>query len=135
MTTMNHLKVNLHITERCNFKCRYCFAHFENKQDMGISDWKRVIDNLKQSGMVTQINFAGGEPVLHRDFAEIVDYAYGQGFALSVISNGSLLLERKNLPQDFFCKIRTLGISVDSIVPETLRTFGCRDGGRNVLTE
>lgn len=135
MTTMNQLKVNLHITEKCNFKCRYCFAHFENKNDMGISDWKRVIDNLKQSGMVTQINFAGGEPVLHRNFAEIVDYAYGLGFELSVISNGSLLLDRKYLPQNFFRKIKTLGISVDSIVPETLRTLGCCDAGENVLTK
>ena len=135
MTTMNQLKVNLHITERCNFRCRYCFAHFENKQDMGISDWKRVIDNLRQSGMVSQINFAGGEPVLHRDFAEIVDYAYGQGFDLSVISNGSLLLEGKNLPQDFFRKITTLGISVDSIEPETLRALGCCDAHDNVLTQ
>ena len=135
MTTMNHLKVNLHITERCNFKCRYCFAHFEDKNDMGLSDWKRVIDNLKRSGMVTQINFAGGEPVLHKDFAEIVDYAYGQGFELSVISNGSLLLDRANLPQDFFRKITTLGISVDSIVPETLQKLGCCDAGGNVLTK
>lgn len=135
MTTMNHLKVNLHITERCNFKCRYCFAHFEDKNDMGLSDWKRVIDNLKRSGMVTQINFAGGEPVLHKDFAEIVDYAYGQGFELSVISNGSLLLDRLNLPQDFFRKITTLGISVDSIVPETLQKLGCCDAGGNVLTK
>jgi len=133
--TTNQLKVNLHITEKCNFKCRYCFAHFENKNDMGISDWKRVIDNLKRSGMVTKINFAGGEPVLHKDFAEIVDYAYGQGFQLSVISNGSLLLDRKNLPQDFFRKIMTLGISVDSIVPETLQKLGCCDAGDNVLTK
>jgi radical SAM superfamily len=132
--TTNQLKVNLHITEKCNFKCRYCFAHFENKNDMGISDWKRVIDNLKRSGMVTKINFAGGEPVLHKDFAEIVDYAYGQGFDLSVISNGSLLLEGKNLPQDFFRKITTLGISVDSIEPETLRALGCCDAHDNVLT-
>ena len=73
--------------------------------------------------------------VLHRNFAEIVNYAYGIGFDISVISNGSLLLDCKNLTQDFFCKITHLGISVDSIVPETLRTFGCRDGGRNVLTE
>ena len=50
--TTNQLKVNLHITEKCNFKCRYCFAHFENKQDMGISDWKRVIDNTLLSTTV-----------------------------------------------------------------------------------
>lgn len=133
--TTNQLKVNLHITEKCNFKCRYCFAHFENKDDMGLADWKRVIDNLKSSGMVSRINFAGGEPVLHRDFAEIVDYAYGQGFELSVISNGSLLLDHGKMPQNFFRKIKTLGISVDSVVPETLRALGCCDAGDNVLTK
>ena len=132
--TTNQLKVNLHITEKCNFKCRYCFAHFENKNDMGISEWKRVIDNLKQSGMVTQINFAGGEPVLYSDFAEIFDYAYAQGFELSVISNGSMLLDSTRLPEGFFRKLTTLGISVDSVEPETLRALGCCDSRGNVLT-
>ena len=134
MTTMNQLKVNLHITERCNFKCRYCFAHFEHKEDMGLCAWKRVIDNLKQSGMVTQINFAGGEPVLYSDFAEIFDYAYAQGFELSVISNGSMLLDSTRLPEGFFRKLTTLGISVDSVEPETLRALGCCDSRGNVLT-
>ena len=30
----NHLKVNLHLTETCNYRCRYCFAHFENGSDL-----------------------------------------------------------------------------------------------------
>ena len=33
-TARNHLKVNLHLTETCNYRCRYCFAHFENGSDL-----------------------------------------------------------------------------------------------------
>lgn len=25
------LKINLHILEPCNYKCKHCFAHFDNK--------------------------------------------------------------------------------------------------------
>lgn len=84
MTNMTGLKINLHITQHCNFHCRYCFAKFCSPQDLSGSDWQRIVDNLKQSGMVSRLNFAGGEPVLHRDFAQIVDYAYQQGFELSI---------------------------------------------------
>lgn len=37
------LKVNLHITEKCNFHCRYCFAHFNNKKDLLFEAWKEIL--------------------------------------------------------------------------------------------
>ena len=112
---MKKLKINLHITQKCNYHCRYCFAQFREKQDLPVEAWKRVIDNLEASGLVDRINFAGGEPVLYRGFPELVDYAYQKGFRLSVISNGSLMMDPKMVPEGFFRKIEMLGISVDSI--------------------
>jgi len=87
------LKINLHITQKCNYHCRYCFAHFENERDLAVGDWKRIIDNIYASGDVDSINFAGGEPVLYSGFPELLAYARNKGFRLSVISNGSLNAE------------------------------------------
>ena len=101
-------KVNLHITQKCNYACKYCFAHFDHDNDLNLDQWKHIIDNLKASGLVDAINFAGGEPVLHRDFAAIVNYAYDQGFKLSIITNGSLMLNPKLMPPELFSKFETL---------------------------
>ena len=33
---MNGYKVNLHLLEACNFKCRYCFAHFDKHRILSV---------------------------------------------------------------------------------------------------
>lgn len=130
---MQSLKINLHITQKCNYHCRYCFAHFHEKEDLPLPAWQRIIDNLQASGLVNRINFAGGEPVLYRGFAALVDYAYQRGFRLSVISNGSLMLQSQLVPDGLFAKLEMLGISVDSVEPQTLRRLGCCDPQGRVL--
>lgn len=132
-TKLTNLKINLHITHHYNFHCRYCFAKFHNPKDLDGNGWKKVIDNLKQSGMVTRLNFAGGEPVLHPDFPEIVEYAYQQGFELSLITNGSLMADPKRFPRYLFSKFSMFGISLDSANPHTLRQLGCCDAGGKVF--
>lgn len=127
-------KVNLHITQKCNYACKYCFAHFDHHNDLSVDQWKHIIDNLKASGLVDAINFAGGEPVLYKGFTELVNYAYDQGFKLSIITNGSLMLNPKLMPPELFAKFDTLGISVDSINPKTLVALGACNKSHEVLS-
>ena len=49
MTNVENLKVNLHITQSCNYHCRYCFAQFKHRQNLSSDAWKRILDNLKAS--------------------------------------------------------------------------------------
>ncbi len=127
-------KINLHITQKCNYACKYCFAHFDNFLDLSLAEWKQIIDNIKASGLVNAINFAGGEPVLYKDFPALVNYAYDQGFKLSIITNGSLMLNPQLMPPELFSKFETLGISVDSINPQTLVALGACNKSHEVLT-
>ena len=120
-------KINLHVTDSCNYHCRYCFAHFGKKKDLPLKAWKKIIDNIKNSGLVNAINFAGGEPVLYHDFLHLTTYAKETGFDLSIISNGSLLLKSKYAPTILFEQISTLGISIDSFSTQTLCALGCCD--------
>ena len=85
------MKVNLHITEKCNYHCKYCFAKFGKHKDLDILQWKYIIDNLKSSNIVDKINFAGGEPIFYYEFPNLVDYAHKQRLSLSIISNGSTI--------------------------------------------
>ncbi len=127
-------KINLHITQKCNYNCRYCFAHFANRDDLSLDQWKHIIDNIKASGLVDAINFAGGEPVLYKEFPALVEYAFSRGFKLSIITNGSLMLNPRLTPRTLFAKFETLGISVDSINPQTLVALGACSKSKEVLT-
>ena len=127
-------KINLHITQKCNYNCKYCFAHFDARNDLRVDEWKKIIDNIKTSGLIDGINFAGGEPVLYQGFAELVEYAAAQNFKLSIITNGSLMTNPKLMPPELFARFDTLGISVDSINPKTLVKLGACGCSGDVLT-
>ena len=50
-------KVNMHITEKCNYNCRYCFADFgTGGKTLSLEDNKRIVDNLIDSGIVEEIS-------------------------------------------------------------------------------
>ena len=114
------LKVNLHLTQACNYHCRHCFAMFPEPRDLSPERWKDIISGLAESGLVGAINFAGGEPVFCRGFPEIVSFAHDKGFLLSIITNGSLLRNEKLFPRELFPMISMFGFSIDSLNYDTL---------------
>lgn len=88
----------------CNFKCGYCLhslsaAALEKKgfqrQYMDFDLYRKAIDDAAAQGWhVKAIIFAGhGEPLLHRQIAEMVSYAKCAGIAdrTEIVTNGSLL--------------------------------------------
>jgi radical SAM protein with 4Fe4S-binding SPASM domain len=87
----------------CNFTCEYCF-HAVPKQERGfVSDWpvmkfdlyKRCIDEMALfDDQLKVLRFVGmGEPLLHKNIAEMIAYAVDRKVALRVelLTNGSLL--------------------------------------------
>ena len=124
--------VNFHVTDRCNYQCKYCFAKFK-KPDPSFDEAKRVVDEIKgyflkhgiQNG---RINIAGGEPTVYPHIEELIRYIHGQGIKCSIITNGSRLTED-------FC-IRTsgmldmIGISIDAETEEgNVRVGRCNSKG------
>jgi uncharacterized protein len=92
----------LHITDRCNLRCDYCYLpHLPT--DMSIETGRAAIDATIRSAMINgyqivKLKYAGGEPMLR--FSSVVDlhrYAQEQssrhGLALEgvILSNGTLL--------------------------------------------
>ena len=127
------LKVNLHLTQACNYHCRHCFAMFPEPRDLSPERWKDIISDLAESGLVSAINFAGGEPVFCRGFPEIVSFAHEKGFLLSIITNGSLLRNEKLFPRELFPMLSMFGFSIDSLNYDTLRRIGRYDSRGNIL--
>ena len=83
-------KINLHILETCNFKCRQCFSKFGTKETLPVEDWKKIVDNCIAEA---EFNIAGGEPMLYPGLVELVQYIRSKGVKVSLITNGSLMDE------------------------------------------
>lgn len=124
-------KVNFHVTEKCNYRCGYCFADFDSKgKILSFDNVKMIVDNLVESGMVDEVNIAGGEPFCHPYLNQLIDYIYSVGLKCSIISNGSLITEDWIL--EYNQKLTTLGLSIDSLDESECRCIG-RCCGNNVI--
>lgn len=84
------------ITEYCNFKCPYCRGlkdeiYGERKiKELSLEEIKRNIDLWCLNKPLENIRFSGGEPTLHKDIVEIVEYAKSKGIKrIAISSNGS----------------------------------------------
>ena len=88
----------LELTRRCNLRCMMCqYSTFLEgvalaEQDAGeltTEEWKRVID---QTGRFSFLTFTGGEPLLRKDFPELLEYA-SRRTRTHLVSNAVLLDE------------------------------------------
>ncbi len=100
LLTANPLKsshpiaLQIEVTSRCNFRCRYCIHHLmaENgKQigDMPLGRFVEILDRHKSTVQLVHIQ-GQGEPLLHPQFAEMVAECKRRRLALLAFSNGSL---------------------------------------------
>ncbi|MBV7699243.1 radical SAM protein [Streptomyces sp. TRM70350] len=82
--------LELEITGRCQLTCAsHCYAQAGPTKGHGTmtsEDWRRVIDEATQLGVET-VQFIGGEPTLHPDFAALVEYVLDSGLGVQVFSN------------------------------------------------
>ena len=106
------VRVAFQLTTVCNMRCSYCYANFDmyNKiKDLSKEEIFRVFDELYDHG-TRWIWFLGGEPMVRRDFGEIIDYAQKKGMFCDMNSNGTLINE-KNI--DVVKKLDAVCISID----------------------
>ncbi|GBF33444.1 radical SAM protein [Desulfocucumis palustris] len=93
----------------CNFRCGYCLHALPRERHGYISDktfldmplYKKCIDDLADfKAKLKMLRFAGiGEPLLHRNIAQMVDYAKTKDIAdsIDIVTNGVLLDEQLSL--------------------------------------
>lgn len=129
---MKELVVNWHITEKCNYKCKYCFAHWEKRacRDLvnSAEDSIKLLDQIaKLPSMLNfeslRLNLVGGETFLYPEqIIHLVEQAKQRKMRLSAITNGSLLDDELN--QIIGNNFDIIGFSVDSIHPLTNEKIG-----------
>ena len=124
---MEKLKINYHITENCNFNCKFCFAKYADKT-LKLENQKLVIEKIADSMLFDAINFAGGEPLLDKNIVEHIQCSSRLGLKTSLITNG-FLLDSQTL-QQILPYLTMIGISVHTFDNETKRKIGsCTSSG------
>ncbi|WP_372985271.1 viperin family antiviral radical SAM protein [Marinobacter sp.] len=127
------LVINWHLTEACNYSCRYCYAHWQRHESVKdlirqeyqihklLLELREFFDPInsrnplawKMAWSNTRLNIAGGEPLLFPSVVEeTVKFASRVGLKASLITNGSLLTER--IARRIGAGLEVLGISIDS---------------------
>ena len=151
---VRELVVNWHVTEVCNYGCRYCYA----KWDDGGSTQELIHDGAAIKALVEEVgrffkpgnsdnplwpsmhweslrlNLAGGEPLLYAEKAlDVILHARRWGLETSIISNGSRLTPA--LMQALAPHLAILGLSLDSSEEKTNLGIGRVDRQLHTLSK
>lgn len=85
--------LDLHITDRCNLKCPYCYLHqptYRRRPDIDEETIKILPEVVQRLG-VRRVNFFGGEPLLAFDkIRRIVETLKGCKVTFSISTNGTI---------------------------------------------
>lgn len=136
---LDKIVINWHLTQRCNFACKHCFATKHAGDGICVADSTRSSKELlckiykafSQEYSGIRLNIAGGEPFLVPNLNFIIKEARNIGFEVSMISNGSLLaglgtnsFDTCKWIEKNACHLCLFGISVDSLKSETNAKIG-----------
>lgn len=118
----------IEVSTQCNFRCKMCFYHapsggsglFRSPSGLLPADRFRLqVDRIHDrfgSFPVLDIN-GRGEPLLHPDLPELIQYAKMKGFTCTVSTNGSLL--SKEMSQALLdAGMDKLAVSLDAADPD-----------------
>jgi len=83
------------VTDRCNFRCQYCMPAeglpwLERDDVLHFEEIERLVGLLAAMG-VTDVRLTGGEPLVRRDFPQLVGMLAPLVEDLSITTNGYLL--------------------------------------------
>ena len=80
------------LTYACNLECVHCLSSSGRRdpRELTTDEAKAVLDELHDL-QVFYINIGGGEPMIRRDFFEILDYSISRGIGVKFSTNGAFI--------------------------------------------
>jgi len=109
------------LTSACNERCFHCGSNCSvpGKDELTADEFKKILDQVKEDFDISKLLLCitGGEPLIRRDFFDIMSYAKDLGYRWGMTSNATLITRdvAKRLAD---CGMRTISVSIDGL-PET----------------
>lgn len=123
----NYLRISL--TERCNLRCSYCMplegVPLLPKEHIMNADEIFAISKLFVNAGVSKIRFTGGEPLLRKDFPEIIERISALPVKMSITTNGISINRHINLLKKY--DLRSINLSLDTLDAEKFKKITFRD--------
>lgn len=119
------------ILKACNFKCMYCGIGGEATASFNNAISLETIMELTNKAVahgITKFRVTGGEPFLHPEIVNILEYFSGLGFYTLVNTNGSLVAKYKQELSRLNKNVK-FAVSLDTLSPHKLEMIS----GRNCL--
>ena len=108
---MHLKKIYLEITNRCNLNCDFCIKNKRKITDISYDNYKYIIDKITDYTSELYLHVLG-EPLMHKDINNFIDYANSKGLLVNITTNGYLINKIKNNHN-----IHRLNISMHSFNP------------------
>ncbi|MCE5306981.1 MAG: radical SAM protein [Acidobacteriales bacterium] len=107
------------ITQACNLTCQHCYQNARHKpleDELTTEEKLDVIDQLAGE-FVPFLAFAGGEPLVSKDFYRVLGRCRDRGIHVTVATNGTLLTPERcaRLKEE---GVKYVEVSVDSVNPQ-----------------
>ncbi len=94
--TGNTRVVQIHPTRRCNLRCLHCYSS-SSPDERDMLDLKALlaaVNELAAEGF-NWLSLSGGEPILYRPLAQLLERAKREGMNTAMVSNGMLLTPKR----------------------------------------
>ncbi|MBA0884874.1 GTP 3',8-cyclase MoaA [Flavobacterium undicola] len=129
----NYLRISL--IEKCNLRCTYCMPAegiaLTPKKELMTADEVFAIAQTFVNNGVNKIRLTGGEPLLRKDFPEIIEKLSQLETEISITTNGILIDRHIDVLKQF--KVKKINLSLDTLVASKFNTITLRNQFEKVI--
>ena len=124
------------LTYACNLQCVHCLSSSGQRdpRELTTAEAKKVLDELRDL-QVFYINIGGGEPMVRRDFFELLEYSISQGIGVKFSTNGAFIDFEKaqRLAAMDYLDIQISLDGTDAVTNDAVRGEGSYDMARRAM--
>jgi MoaA/NifB/PqqE/SkfB family radical SAM enzyme len=86
-------RLTVELANICNLHCSYCLRSEDNlyshrAEFFPLELLRRIVTDARETARITHVNFTGGEPTLHPQFAEVLETVAAADLTTSFVTNG-----------------------------------------------